>query len=887
MNKNGLKLVKTPPFTGTKFLQLSTLSLSMLYFNLAHAEDTEDTTTKVAKVTVTGSSIKGVAAQSASPITVVKVDELVKQGVTTVEEALSKISANQSNFVTASNVGRSKTAGSSANLRALGANKTLVLLNGRRLAANAYDSGVTNLNIIPMAMLERIEVLRDGASATYGTDAIGGVINFITKKEFTGLNITSGYQKPEAKGGEQQEFSIFGGFGDLDEDKYNFFGVVDYRKMNRVMAQDRNISRRGGLIPELGLDKSSSGSFPANIIGHENPYAATGCGSDPLTYSVDGKSCRYNSQAVIGIVPETEDISVMGRLTTKLNDQYNAVAEYLYTRNEVITSVAPDVFFDLQMDGNNPYYPGNGITPAVGSIKDPITLYMRSQGGNRVSNSINQSHRLFGGIEGQSYGWDINSGITYGYSRAQDALLSGYLNYDKTQEAINNGQLNPFGPQNPKDADIWNQLGVTGKYLEANLSTTTVDFTASRPIYTLPAGDVGFAVGASYRYEDWTSKSNKAIVSVVPSAGSDPNAPTETGSRNIQSVFTELQIPLHDTLEAQLAARYDRYNDFGNTFNPKFALRWEPIKQLMFRTTYSTGFRAPTLWEVNGSNSLTNSSGSYNDPKLCPGGVVDSAAGGIPERDCKMQFDRQNGGNKNLQAEESKSFTAGLVFEPIKNLSLTLDYFNIEVENQISAISEAAIFADPTKYADKFVRNPDGSINYIITTNQNLGGIKTSGVDIGLNWMSAMTRSGRFGFNIDGTYLTDYKFQSEKGKEWKGVAGSYAGLEHQAILLRWKHTANLNWNYDNWNLNFQQAFSKGYKDQNADGQNHKVSNYSVYNISGNYKGFKNIDLTMGIKNMFDEAPPASNVIDNFQMGYDPRYADPLGRTYFVRGTYKF
>ena len=131
--------------------------------------------------------IKGVAAQSASPITVVKVDEILKQGVTTTEEALAKISANQSNFVTASNVGTSKTAGSAANLRALGANKTLVLLNGRRLAANAYDSGVTNLNIIPLAMLDRIEVLRDGASSIYGTDAIGGVINFITKSSLQDL----------------------------------------------------------------------------------------------------------------------------------------------------------------------------------------------------------------------------------------------------------------------------------------------------------------------------------------------------------------------------------------------------------------------------------------------------------------------------------------------------------------------------------------------------------------------------------------------------------------------------------------------------------------------------------------------------------------------------
>lgn len=173
---------------------------------MAQAAETEQSSTdekptKVVKVAVTGSSIKGVAAQSASPITVVKVDEILKQGVTTTEEALAKISANQSSFVTAQNVGASGTVGSAADLRGIGANKTLILLNGRRLAANAYDSGVTNLNIIPLAMLDRIEVLRDGASAIYGTDAIGGVINFITKKQFTGLNISGGLTQPEQNGG--------------------------------------------------------------------------------------------------------------------------------------------------------------------------------------------------------------------------------------------------------------------------------------------------------------------------------------------------------------------------------------------------------------------------------------------------------------------------------------------------------------------------------------------------------------------------------------------------------------------------------------------------------------------------------------------------------------
>ncbi|WP_171259550.1 TonB-dependent receptor [Acinetobacter proteolyticus] len=882
------------PKASKTMLKLSTLSLSMLCLTMAHAAEaespSEEKAAKVVKVAVTGSSIKGVAAQSASPITIVKVDEILKQGVTTTEEALSKITANQSNFVTASNVGTSKTQGSAANLRGIGANKTLVLLNGRRLAANAYDSGVTNLNIIPLAMLDRIEVLKDGASAIYGTDAIGGVVNFITKKQFSGLNFSADYQKPEQTGGEQQNYSIFGGYGDLEENGFNVFGVVDYRRGDEVMAKDRKVSHRGGVLPELGVNRTSSGSFPANLYDTEtgtfgSPYAKTGCGDNPLFFSNDGVTCRYNSQAVIGIIPKTEDVSVMGRVTAKINDHFNAIGEYVYARSEVTTSVAPDVFFDLPMNPSSKYYPGNGITPAMDNVSGPLELYLRSQAGNRISNSVNDSHRIFAGLEGDAYGWDINTGLTYARSNAADNVLNGYLNYNKTAAALLDGTLNPFGAQSSADSDVWNGLSVKGKYLDAKLDSTTVDFTASRPIYTLPAGDVGFAVGASYRRDDWQSKTLAEIASVAPSTGVDPNEPVNEGSRNIKAVFTELHIPLHKTLEAQLAARYDDYSDFGDTFNPKFSLRWEPIKQLMFRTSYTKGFRAPTLQEMHSPKSVTNTAATYNDPLLCPGGVP--AAGALPARDCGMQFDRQNGGNQNLEPEKSDSFTAGMVFEPIKNLVFTLDYFDIKVKNQITTISETAIFADPVKYADKFIRNADGSLNYINTTNQNLGGIKTSGFDVGAAWRSPMTSTGQFGLSIDGTYVTDYQYQENKGMPWVGVAGSYAGLDYQAIVLRWKHTANLDWRYENWALNLQQNFSKGYKDQNSNGQDHSVGDYTTYNLSGTYKGFKNLELTLGLKNMFDAEPPASNVVDNFQMGYDPRYADAVGRSYFVRGTYKF
>lgn len=885
-NKTGDKM---KPSIGRNILKLSTLSLSMMYLTAYAAEEsnTAEKPIKVAKVTVTGSSIKGIAAQSASPITIIKGEDLASQGVTTVEEALTRVSANQAGFSTAQNVGSSATEGASANLRGLGSDKTLVLLNGRRLANNAFLTGSTNLNIIPMAMIDRIEILRDGASAVYGADAIAGVINFITKKSYEGLSITGGLNQPEEKGGDKQDVSIFGGYGNLDEQGFNVFGVIDYRHANDIMAKDRKISRRGGLIPELGIDASSGNAFPANYFDPTtkvsgNPTGNANCNNTPNTVE-DGGLCYLNTQALIGIVPKTETISALGRGTLKLNDSFNAIAEYIYSRNEVTTSIAPDVYSTLStpqltLPSTSPYYPTDS-----GLSGDPLVLRLRSQAGNRISETISESHRIFTGIEGEAYGWDINTGVTYAKSEATDSFAGGYLNQSKVQSALNDGSLNPFGAS--ADSGIWQSFETKGDSNKATLDATTVDITVSRPIYTLPAGDVGLAIGASFSQQDWKSKVNADIVSQVPGSGIDPTKPESKGDRDIRAAFTELHVPITKTLEAQLAARYDDYSDFGDTFNPKVAFRWEPIKQLMFRTSYSTGFRAPSLYDMNSPQSGTYTGARYDDPVLCPNGLANTP--NQYKSECNNQFYRMQGGSKDLQPEESKSLTAGFVFEPVKNLVMTVDYFNIKIDDLIDTVSDAMIFKDPVKYADRFVRKSDGTIDYVNTTLVNMGGVRTQGIDLSLNYLSPMTSTGRFGFGVDGTYVMKYKKQEEKDGEWESKVGTY----DDPAILRWKHIANLNWSYQNWKMVFEQEFYRGYEDQNAIGDDeydhHKVSDYVLYNVSGTYKGFKNLELTGGIKNLFNAEPAASNVMDNFQYGYDPRYSDPTGRTYFLRGTYKF
>ena len=245
-----------------------------------------------------------------------------------------------------------------------------------------------------------------------------------------------------------------------------------------------------------------------------------------------------------------------------------------------------------------------------------------------------------------------------------------------------------------------------------------------------------------------------------------------------------------------------------------------------------------------------------------------------------MQFKRKQGGNPDLQPEESTSYTAGFVYEPIKNLVFTADYYNIKIEDLVGTVSPDMIFDDLDRYGNLIVYAPDGRIQYLNTTLQNMGGLKTQGIDLSLNYLSPMTATGRFGFGIDGTYVIKMDYQIEPGGEWE----DHVGIYDDPAVVRWKHIANVNWTYENWKMLLEQQYIRGYKDFS---ETRDVGAWMVYNFAGTYKGFKNLELTAGIKNMFDKEPPASDATNNAQYGYDPRHGDPTGRSYFLRGTYKF
>ena len=844
------------------------------------------------RVEITGSSIKRLAAESALPITSIKADDFVKQGLTTAQEVLNTIPMNQTSVGSSQSVGSGTGGKSSANLRGLGDDKTLVLLNGRRLANHPFEASSIDLNMIPVSALERVEVLRDGASAIYGTDAIGGVINFITKRSVTGLSVTAEIVSPEKAGAAEQRINLSGGYGDLDKDGFNFFGVFDVHKQDRLKATQREFSKTG-VIPSKGLNLTSGTPFPANFFSdlgiNGNPYFASGCQAPYSIPRARNKTCRFDYTQFIDAIPETQQDSFLGKASFKINANTLATAEYLHTKSTNDNAVAPPPMAGLgiMLHSSSRYYPGgSGGVPAVAGLtgEDLEVSWRPLESGQRLGRDESISDRFLVGLEGDLAGWDYKAGISYSESKGSSSFTGGYLNDQRIIDGVGSGVLNPFGIQNAAGAAYLTASVLKGKYLEATMKSTAVDFKASKELMQLPAGPLGFAVGGEFRSDKAEYKVDRALAGQASSSGY-ADAKDQSGDRTISAVFAEVNVPVIKNLELALAARYDSYNDVGSTFNPKVGVRYQPTKEVLFRGSYNTGFRAPTLYDLHGPQTTTNTADSYNDPLLCPDGVA--VAGANPNLVCDQQQNIRGGGNPDLKPEKSKTYSLGFVLEPTPTITASLDLWSISLRDQINSLPEQTIFGDYAKYSSLYKYSADGkTLLYILGTQDNLGEVHTRGVDISLTWRLPKTNVGSFVATLDGTYVDKYEYQNEKNGPFTQNAGRYADA---SPVMRWRHNAAVQWSQGPWSMTLAQKYTSGYTDQNdvAAAYVQDVKSYSTWSLAGTYTGIKNTVLTAGVKNLFDQDPPFTNQGTVFQKGYDPRYTDPVGRAIYVRANYKF
>ena len=349
--------------------------------------------------------------------------------------------------------------------------------------------------------------------------------------------------------------------------------------------------------------------------------------------------------------------------------------------------------------------------------------------------------------------------------------------------------------------------------------------------------------------------------------------------------------------------RDDRFSDFGNTINPKASFRYEPMKTLMFRGSANTGFRAPTLFDRYGyrlPGATTTTSSKWDDPVLCPSatpavaGTGTARPGYVASAVCNVALPKQTGSNAELVPEKSKGFTLGAVVEPAKNLTLSVDYWNIRMTDMLANLPEQVYFLNPVKYAPLFVRNADGTLNYIKNTTMNLGGQKAAGFDVSGAYAFPRSAAGDFKVQLDGTYLTQFDNQLEKDSEYVSNVGRF-GLASNGttsslpiITFRWKHTLKLQWNRGDVGAQLTQNYNSGYHDQNLVAAQYfrDIAPYKVWNLTGTYNGFKHIGIVAGVTNLLDAKPPVTNH-SGYTFGYLSSAASPIGRAFNLRMTYNF
>ncbi|MGH6608648.1 MAG: TonB-dependent receptor domain-containing protein, partial [Burkholderiaceae bacterium] len=688
---------------------------------------------------------------------------------------------------------------------------------------------------------------------------------------------------------------------------FNILASLDYRRQHRLEARDRRFAETGVLGPTRDdiLAGTSGTSFPGDLNGFEP--SGPGC-APPNSIPVNNaagtafQSCRYDFTRDIDIIPENDQITGLIRGTLKLGQNHQVSAEYLRAENNVITQVAPNPVSQF-LPVTSPFFPA-GATPTTvpGFGLGGVVNWRQVPAGKRTSESEAVTERLLAEISGAAVGWDYRAGIGTAKNKTIEFATRGYLQDDPIQAGLIAGIINPFGPQTAAGSAAIEAAQTNQQTQTSKGDVDFIDARVSRDLFMLPAGPLAAAIGAEYRREEYSYEA-LPITGQIPSLGIDPDSDV-SGKRNVKALFAELSIPIIRNLEATLAARYDRYSDSGSTFNPKVALRFQPIPQVLLRGSYNTGFRAPTLYEIFQPQSLTFTSDNYDDPLLCPGGTaIPPATDGAV---CGQQVLQRFGGPiatgraaSALEPEESRTFTFGVVLEPIPQVTLTADAFWIKIENTIAVLPEQAIFEDPATYAGRFFRcsqispaqraNIDVCLNFptfdpiafIDAPNENLGEIKTNGIDLGADWRLPATSFGRFSLSINGTYIDKYEYQRVRNGEFIQNAGRYAD---NAPIFRWQHIAAVNWTLGPWAATLANKFKSGYDDQ--DPVNEVVS-YSTWDLTGTWTGFRGLTVTAGVRNLFDEDPPFTNQNTTFQRGYDPRFTDPRGRTYLVRVGYKF
>ncbi len=859
------------------------------------------------RVEVTGSNIKRIEGEGALPVQVINRAEIDRSGATNAMEIMNLVSANNSlGAISIPNViGATTFSNQTASLRGLGGSATLVLVNGKRLGT--FSGGISgaegvNLSAIPFAAIERVEVLKDGASAVYGSDAIGGVINFIMRQNFSGVDATAWYGTPtRGGGGDQYQLSATVGVGDLTKDRYNAFFSVNYQEQKNLLQSDRDFSSTN-YRPHINLDTTSGQTFPGFIStgGIGNP-GFPNC--EPSI--VVGTRCRFDPARYPGVqgIPDSKQLNLFGSGSYQLNPNWQAYVTGLYSKQETTFVIQPNPFSDqiattstpsgaseILLPPSSPFYP-HDLARAAGVDGQPLNVRYRCvECGNRSTTDTNEAWQIVAGAKGSAWNWDFDGSFNYSQNTSKEKLNNGFPLFSTLLPLLNSGRVNLFGPNTPAITQEVQATNFNGETFNSKLSGYGIDFKGARDVYKLPAGQVALALGLQATRETLSQDPNP-ILQTGDISGYGGNLQPIDHSRTVWAVFGEVNVPIVKGLEGNVAVRYDHYSDFGSTTNPKVSLRWQPVPSLLLRGSWGTGFLAPTLYQLWNPTTPGLSQAGVSDPLRCP----DPNDPNTTNPDCNTQYTVTFGGDPSLKPQRSNQTTIGAVWEPVPGLSLGADWFYIDLEDIVTNGVPIATILDPGTYSQysslvtRAATCAGGQPCPITAIDQrfvNIGRQKIQGIDIDARFTSAPTPVGRFRALVTGTYYIKYDVQQPDGRFAGFVSNAFQAV-NTGLAPRWKSYAALTWDRGPWTATIGNTYQSSYIDvqTDPDGNPRQSGTLSLWDLQGSYTGFRNFTLTLGVKNAFDTNPPLTNSNLTFQSGYDPSYYDARAR--FVYGSVRY
>jgi iron complex outermembrane receptor protein len=837
---------------------------------------------KVEKIEVTGSNIKRVDAETASPITIITRDEIERSGKPSIAEVLRDIPQNGGQSYNETFTNQFAPGASGIALRGLSQKSTLVLVNGRRMASygfaqNLFDTFV-DLNSIPASAVERIEILRDGASAVYGSDAIAGVVNIILRKDYQGFEV-GGTAGTSTEGGLNEYRANLGfGFGSIGKDRYNVLVALDHYRRDELFLSERDFTkdqdfrnRDGGSLTRATVATYLALNGAPNALGRTafpNCAAANLVDVSLLNPALSGRTCATNLAPMTSVFPKTERTGLLARGTLEMTPTLTGFAEAAYSNAK-----STNTGFPSQVAANNIVYnPANrGVRVLLGSLPAnnasnpygrPVSIiYAFFDVGLNQTIVESDSMRFMAGLRGAAGAWDWEVGAGAAKTKTE-SLDTNRVNAAVLEQAIAN---NTYNFLNPSAGPI------TAKDLRVDISRKSdsklnfVDFKASTELMQMTYGPLGFATGLDFRREsiDDVPDANVAAGRVLGRGFTGTS-----GSRNATAAYAELNVPLYKDVEAQLAVRRDKYSDFGSASSPKVAMKWSPTKTFLLRGSVSSGFRAPTLPEAAQTNAISFI--TVADPLFGRNFNIGSLSQSNPA----------------LQPEKSKNHSGGFVWEPDKDFSMGVDFYKLRLNNVVARDSSAFIIAQAIAgnpvFVDKVIRDPaTNNIVYIIRRQRNLGFLETSGADIDLRKVVRSAENGKFTLATSYNYTRTYRSAITPGS----VPVDYVDSNGFGAIPRYKGNASVTWEKSDWVSSLTYRYIHSY-DQFLIGGQDRVGAYYDLDAFIGYNGFKNLKVTLSARNLLDKEP--SWDASGGALGFDFTQYDIRGRyvTLGLRYTFK-